>query len=865
MSPAMSAVRARLPMPPAGAAAVLAAGLVAAAGGAVPPTCADPGGPEGAALAERWLPGLYGDARAEAEAWGTGNELAGVGLGRSSQYGEITAQGLVRVFDAIGDAGAALCAEDRFYDLGSGAGRAVLQAHLTTPVGRAVGVELVEKRHALAEGALQKLRAAAAAAPGTTEEGGLAALGGAAATAQACGREVAFHLGDIRTPGLWSDATVVYTNSICFPADLMLDLLGKLATRLAPGSLVFALQPFELPGCHLGLVHLTTLTVPTTWASEGQEDRGGIQVYAFLVTLRPPSETPRWLAPASSFSSWVAEESTAAATWVADGSSELVDLAQTRWSAASRSVALRLAAAAAAETPLGLPALLRHRRAGAEDSSVRCAWIELRAAHRHGGDDLARRAVLDAVGSSLDARDEGETLLSVAIEKHEVAIAALLLGARADPGAEATGPSPSPPLLHAALAVGRVKAAEVLIAHRAAVDSQDPDGWVALQYAARFGRVAVVELLLGAGATLGAGSPSSLELAAEHGHVGALRALLAVGSPTLASEPQGQAALLASDSAEVALELLARRASAGEPGPSGRQPLHEAARHGRAAVAEILLEARALPDAADGRGERPLCAAAEKGHLEVVQTLLGHRASASAAADQGEGRTPLHMAAHRGAVRIVEALLAAGADGHARDGGGRGPLHQAAVGGHAGAAAALIGARAALGSQDHRGRTALDLVSGTKVTKLLLLERADPNHRSSLMGLASLHWATLFDHKPGKVLALASARAQLDLTDNYGRTALHTAAAAGRPMVAAALLHVRASVDAPDANRETALEIAVEKGHSQVATVLLNGNASVASPRLLARLEAMFPEEDGEEAMPPAEGLQGGGRASGEL
>ena len=67
-------------------------------------------------------------------------------------YGELTVQGTTTLLRAVG-----LDVRDTFYDLGSGAGRVVVQLALERPGVRAVGVELAPTRHDVACTALSRL------------------------------------------------------------------------------------------------------------------------------------------------------------------------------------------------------------------------------------------------------------------------------------------------------------------------------------------------------------------------------------------------------------------------------------------------------------------------------------------------------------------------------------------------------------------------------------------------------------------------------------------------------------------------------------------------------------------------------------
>lgn len=103
--------------------------------------------------------------------------------------------------------------------------------------------------------------------------------------------------------------------------------------------------------------------------------------------------------------------------------------------------------------------------------------------------------------------------------------------------------------------------------------------------------------------------------------------------------------------------------------------LLEAARNGHADVVELLLENSANADMARLEdGYTPLHCAAEKGFVEVVQALV-HKAFVNVLDDSGQ--TPLHLACHSGNEMVVEVLLRADADVLIQDAQDRTPLNVA--------------------------------------------------------------------------------------------------------------------------------------------------------------------------------------------
>ncbi len=136
--------------------------------------------------------------------------------GSSSTYGELTFAGAKALFAHL-----RLGPEDCLFDLGSGTGKLVWQAALSTRVGRAVGVELVPSRHAIAEHALARARAK-----------GWRAL-----------ERVEFLHGDMLRADL-SAATVVYSCNTAFPDRMLNRQLRKLATGRA-GLRFVSLMPMD--------------------------------------------------------------------------------------------------------------------------------------------------------------------------------------------------------------------------------------------------------------------------------------------------------------------------------------------------------------------------------------------------------------------------------------------------------------------------------------------------------------------------------------------------------------------------------------------------------------------------------------------
>ncbi|NXQ33269.1 ANKR6 protein, partial [Alaudala cheleensis] len=221
-----------------------------------------------------------------------------------------------------------------------------------------------------------------------------------------------------------------------------------------------------------------------------------------------------------------------------------------------------------------------------------------------------------------------------------------------------------------------------------------------------------------------------------------------------------------------------------------------------------------------------LLVAAYKGQVENVVQLINRGAKVAVTK---HGRTPLHLAAYKGHLHVVQVLLKAGCDLDIQDDGDQTALHRAAVVGNTDIITTLIQEGCALDRQDKDGNTALHEACwhGFSQSAKVLVKAGANVLAKNKAGNTPLHLACQNSHSQStRVLLLGGSRA--DLKNNAGDTCLHVAARYNHLPIIRVLLSAFCSVHEKNQAGDTALHVAAALNHKKVVKLLLEAGADAS-------------------------------------
>jgi ankyrin repeat protein len=432
------------------------------------------------------------------------------------------------------------------------------------------------------------------------------------------------------------------------------------------------------------------------------------------------------------------------------------------------------------------------------------------------------------------------TALALAIKRHRVAIATLLLNHGSLDVIDREDFFGKTPLFYAAEG-GHHELVTRLASLGADPNRRDAQGLTPLIAAARLGSAETVNRILNDTRTQindgDANADTALSHAAALNHFSVVSSLVENGAAIGTLNCRSQTALIRAcqGKAYECTVILARRSNASiinHTDAVSRSALQYAVDAGDVNIVRCLLAAAADASVrwAEDRATA-LMRAAHNGNYEMTLLLLSHVHDPNAR-DHGR-RTALFFACEH--PRIFGLLLEHGLSPHARDSLASTVLMECAkVGGEAGldTLEQTLKCRVSVDNFDHAGRTALHyaaLDGNDEMAVLLLRYGASPaplddnGATPAMLAAGGGHAAVIH----AIVRASSTRQARLDSADFQKRTGLHYAAAGNHAQAIAALLQYGADPAKRDQYGRTPLILAAADGHAEAVGALLAHGASI--------------------------------------
>lgn len=404
---------------------------------------------------------------------------------------------------------------------------------------------------------------------------------------------------------------------------------------------------------------------------------------------------------------------------------------------------------------------------------------------------------------------------------------------------------------------GNTEIFEMIVGHGADVNSQDSDGVRALYLAALNDQAVMVDILVNAGADVGARAHgrqnrTALHVACAEGSSRAVQALFMRGASRFMLDSGYRTPLhLAAwnGDVETVKTLLAwgsTPASCSTAHEYKLTALEEASRWGHVGALRAMCDCVVAKTGGADAISSAVSIAAKWNQTRAIDALV--EAGGDVNAERRAGGTPIHYAAETGSSDAIAALAWHGAD--VNDSGGpryevyrnkflgrrRSALHTAAFFGWAKAVEALLVAGANPAYRCHYGDDFLrpiDIASeegNVEVMRLMIKYGVDVDLADPCKGKTALHVAAEFD-KTEAIGVLAEAGCSLGLTDENGLTPLHACAVNTSCAAIAALTVAGADVNAVGAGGVTPLHLASARADRLDAAKALLAAGAETAPR----------------------------------
>ncbi|XP_077213495.1 protein VAPYRIN-LIKE-like [Tasmannia lanceolata] len=218
------------------------------------------------------------------------------------------------------------------------------------------------------------------------------------------------------------------------------------------------------------------------------------------------------------------------------------------------------------------------------------------------------------------------------------------------------------------------------------------------------------------------------------------------------------------------------------------------------------------------KGWVPIHLAAASDRYDVLSALIEDAKVGELDCRDKQGRTPLHLATSKESLRCVRQLVEGGANKNAKSNDGRTAMFRAAANGDPAMVALLLdmGADPNIGTNDSHSQSPLDIARDKGHKEVVeILERGELVLMAARRGDLN------------RLESLLRKGVGIKCCDQYGLTALHSAAIKGHANVVAMLIEFGMDLECEDAEGHTPLHLAVEGGSIETIEVLLDRGADV--------------------------------------
>jgi ankyrin repeat protein len=350
---------------------------------------------------------------------------------------------------------------------------------------------------------------------------------------------------------------------------------------------------------------------------------------------------------------------------------------------------------------------------------------------------------------------QGRTALRIAVDRGQPEALQMLLKHNAKVNTRAENQMTA---LHTAAKQGYAEIVYILVSNGADIEAKDATMMSALHYACEAGHVEAIAVLLAHKANIeaaGRDRKTPLICAAEAGRSQAVELLLKSKQKASSSgiDDTGMTALhwAAYNGHEETVEILSqKKGSLAKVNAMGRTALHLSVIQTQFAVVEPLIRKGADLNSQCAAGLTPLHYACMADSIEIATLLLLGGADIEASEYQQQQR-PLHIAAARSSVRLLDLLCEKGASLNARDSVGDRPLSVACRCGHVAAVRQLLDRGSPL-YQKHQATSHSDsplcfaAMAGHLPVVSLLLERGASASKKDEGGWQPFRYAAYHGH-----------------------------------------------------------------------------------------------------------------------